>query len=436
MISFQKEILHKQRDYTVCWLFNIGLEDTWTTSHCRMRSNEENVAVQHMDEIMLLLAKEKDIVLLRNMPDSSYLQRLRGLGFTIPLLYCPRNTDMGKGIEELVLEDEKLLYAIKKYGENSPMYLLPYGVTEQVEQISRMCRIPLLGTSSAIVKKANSKLYARKLVKELSLHCPTDRECHSLKEIQDAWEQLRHSFRRIVIKRPFGASGQGLYLVDSEEKLQRILCILKRTEGERGVWLVEGWYENKVDLNAQLYIHQDGKIELFSIKRQLLEDAVYRGSLFPVAMPEETLCVYEKQLYMVGKRLYEQGVRGVIGMDSILTDQGLFPVIEINTRFTLSTYLSALPEMFPDRIFQSVYYRIIKKPSLSYERLEEKMEHLGYGFSSDTKQGVFFYNHACMADKTSKVGRLFVIYVSEDRDGLDKMRKSLEQQIRNVTEEE
>lgn len=427
MILFQDELLRKHKDYVYCWLFNIGIEDEWSGDRFRMKNPEEDIVVQHMEEILLLLAHSEDILLLRNIPEEKFLRRLKEMGFQIPQMICPQKEDLSLSITELVLEDSVIIKKLQEYTKQKQVYLLPYGVTEKEEQLSRVCGMQIKGSSADVTQKMNSKLYGRELIRRLHLQQPVGKICYSLEGIQSSWEKLSNEFQRVVIKRPYGASGQGIYLVDSSEKLRRVLHLLKRLQGREEKWIVEGWYEKKIDINAQLYIHDNGDIEIFSVKEQLLDDTVYYGSVFPVSLSEKIMDRYQKELNVIGKHLYDDGARGVVGIDSIITEQEIFPVIEINVRFTLSTYLSKLPLLFFNRYFQSIYYRVPVLGQEVYEKLENQLEHFGIAFSREKSEGIFFYNYSCMnREVVGECGRLFTIIVAKDKDRLHQLQTQIE----------
>ena len=431
MIHLQNNIFDRKDDVVYCWLFNIGIEQGWTTNCFKIKDGDEERVVQHMEEIMLFLCKEQDILLLRQMPDIGFLEHMQRLGFAIPQIFCPKRQDNFKTITDLVLEDKELIAKLQEYAKKTCIYLIPYGVTEKEERLGKTCEMTLKGSSAYVSYKVNSKLYARKLAQKLHISCPEGIVCSSIEEVENSWNKLHKQFGRVVIKQIYGASGQGLHLVDDYNKLKRILHILKRSEGEMGQWIVEGWYEEKKDLNAQLYLHEDGQVEVFSVNRQLLEETIYRGSTFPFALPQQEMNNYIEQIERAGAALYEEGVRGVVGIDSILTGKQMFPIIEINVRFTLSTYLSVLPRMFSNRCFQSIYYRMTSCDELTYVRLEERLRTNKLLFDTAKKKGIFFYNQGCMNKKMiGKVGRLFLVIVGEEWREVEKMQIEVEKMIR------
>ncbi len=307
-------------------------------------------------------------------------------------------------------------------------HLLPYGVTEDEEILAKECGMRLIGPSSTVSRVSNSKLYAKELIKRLHLSSPDGKVCENFDQIREEWDRLREQFRRIVIKRPYGASGRGLYLVENFEKLQRVLYILKRSGSENEKCIVEGWYEDKKDLNTQMYICDDGNVKILSVTEQILEDTVYKGSMFPVELPDDIKSKYLTALEKAGGELYRDGIRGIVGIDSIVTEKEVFPTIEINVRFTLSTYLSMLPLRFPDRYLCSMYYRIFLSEKWNYAEITKKLAYTGIAFDTKTKEGIFCYNHACVdRDISGKAGRLFVIMIAKQKKDLQKLRFKLEQ---------
>lgn len=427
MFSFLEEIQNKQRGQIFCWLFNIGIEKEWYTNRFRVKNPEEDRVVNHMEEILLLLAGKQDILLLRREPDARFLKQWKELGFAVPEIICPRKEDETKTITQLILEDEKALKILKERADRENICLIPYGVTDSEVELAELCRMKIIGSTPVVTRKTNSKLYAKQMVERMSLASPVGKICVGFDEIRKEWNWLHKRFGRVVLKRPYGASGQGLYLVENETQLERVLHVLNRTGEENEKWVVEGWYEEKKDLNTQLYICDDGRIEILSIKEQVLEDTVYRGSVFPAELPEDRMNKYAGDMKAVGNELYRDGVRGIVGIDSIMTDREMFPVIEINVRFTLSTYLSMLPIQFADRHFCSMYYRISLSDCWNYEVLTKKLKNAGLAFNKAKKEGIFCYNHACI-DRTvvGQTGRLFVVFVAKQRAGLWKLRFELE----------
>lgn len=128
-----------------CWLFNIGIEDNWSVDRFKIKDLEEDHIVQHMEEIMLMMADRDDTLLLRRKPNDTFLCQMRSYGFEVPQIICPEKEDTTKTITQLVLEDNKVLWELKELSHKKDTYLLPYGVTEDEEILAKECGMGVIG---------------------------------------------------------------------------------------------------------------------------------------------------------------------------------------------------------------------------------------------------------------------------------------------------
>lgn len=412
-----------------CWIFNIGIEDAWTKPVFQVTDSGSQRIVQHMEEINLLLAEKSDILILRKQPSFEFLQWLEELGVEMPTILCPSMEEESKSITELILQDEKLLKILRQKGKESVVYLVPYGVTEMEERLSEQTGLPLWGTESSLAKKTNSKVYARELMDRLGLTKTQGKVCTSLSEIREEYVLLSRDFSRIIIKEDYGASGRGAYLVKDEKQLERVLKIISRKGDKNSKWIVEGWYEKKVDLNAQLLIQESGEVLILAITKQILRDNVYIGSEFPINLSLDMKKKYEEQLQTIGKALFVDGVRGIAGIDSLIVGNSIIPIVEINVRFTLSTYLSKVQNIFPQKVFRAMYYSIALK---NKNHIIRRMKEEGL-FVSKERNGILVYNSACLDETIVRNhGRMFVLAIGDGIQAIDAFQKNLEQILKEA----
>ncbi|EHS56220.1 hypothetical protein WG8_3841, partial [Paenibacillus sp. Aloe-11] len=104
-----------------------------------------------------------------------------------------------------------------------------------------------------------------------------------------------------------------------------------------------------------------------------VDGTVYIGSQVPAdidaALEEEV----RRCAYQLGTYLYSIGYTGMASIDGFVDEGGLLvPVIEINGRFTLSTYISFLSSVLGEQHKTlSRYYRNVTASPLTYSRLCE-----------------------------------------------------------------
>ncbi|WP_168122406.1 ATP-grasp domain-containing protein [Paenibacillus sp. HB172176] len=422
----------------IVWLCNIGAEQQWYPVKRTVTDPVEDEVVGHIEEIMLLVSRPQDIVLLRQEPDRDYLTMLRDWGFAMPTILCPQVQDPSRPLTELILEDEQLLERLKEEAAGcEDLWFVPYAVTVLEEGLAEACGFAIVGASAKVSQMVNDKLHSRTLAQELGFPVTEGKVCRDEEEIRSAYEELtKAGFDKVIVKAPHGASGQGLHLVNGRSKLERLLILLFQRGGERSesVWLVEGWHDKLVDVNMQLFITEEGSVELFSLKEQLLAGTVYKGSRMGLereALFSSALATLRDHAERSGKALYALGYRGVAGIDALITQREIYPIIEINGRFTLSTYLSFLSSVLGQCDIVSFYYRVVADTPWHYGGLCAELRREGLLYASDRGCGTLIYSAGTLPHRASRtgayIGRVFALFVGKDSEETEYFRERFEQ---------
>lgn len=410
----------------IIWLCNIGAEKYWNNVNLGMVDKQDEGIVEHIEEMNLLICRKQDIMILREEPDKDYLNALSEAGFEIPNIMVPEKSDLSSSISELVLMDEKLqkrLKEVSKYQEE--VYFVPYAVTSFEEQIAEKCDLKLVGASSLASAKINDKIFNRKIAETLKFPVCKGKVCSSTQEIREEYHRLTENepyFKKVIIKEPFGASGKGLYVIDDKAKFEGILRLISRfaKNNSSAKWLVEGWYNKKADVNYQINISEDGSVNVFSIKQQILKDTVYIGSKIPPAISRNDVEEYKKYGKKIGEYLYSIGYVGVAGIDSFITEEKvIIPIIEINGRFTLSTYISFLQDIIGSNKVETRYFKVLTNSKVNYKALKELLRDNEILFDTDKKEGVLVYVSGTLPIREYQgcngyLGRIFALAIAKD----------------------
>ena len=218
----------------------------------------------------------------------------------------------------------------------------------------------------------------------------------------------------IVIKDAYGSSGKGLYIIDSEKAMDFFSQILlrKKNSGKYISVIVEKWYNTKANISFTIFIREDGTIVYIPPKKQILKGVIYRGCEFPIdhILNRTQLDFYEKSANLLGRNLYKRGYRGVATIDSIVTnDNTVFPMIEINGRFGMTTYISFTPAWMKNaRFFASRYYNVNMNsiPQKIINNLQKN------NYTPEKGEGIIVYSYA--AKINALPGRIFILYAYND----------------------
>ncbi|WP_010244012.1 preATP grasp domain-containing protein [Acetivibrio cellulolyticus] len=441
------EYITKRRDEgIIIWLLNIGAEKYWNKISAGVVDRSEDMIVNHTEEMNLLLCREQDIMILREQPDARYLNMLKELGFSVPRILTPSKGDPLTPISELVLNDEELQEQLRQAAEsNEQVYFVPYAVTSLEEKIAENCGLKIIGAPSDVNAKVNDKVLNREIAEKLGLPVCKGMICTTVDEIREGFNVLTKEapcFKRVIVKEPYGASGKGLYTVESEDKLNGILLRLSRfaRSNKNAKFLIEGWYSKKADVNYQIYISPDGNVDVFSIKQQILNDIVYIGSKITPDLDREIIDQYNAYGQEIGKYLYSIGYTGVAGIDSIITeDNVIIPIIEINGRFTLSTYISFMQNILgEEKKLMSRYFRTITNSPVDYGEICRLFEKEGLLYTRENRSGVFVYTAATLPkeriDESGYLkGRLFLIIAADQWNELNDISERVEKIIQGIT---
>lgn len=429
----------KNSDYTAIWIFNIGIEKYWNNDTGYIKDVRGDTVVNHAEEMMLLLANEGDYVVLRKKPSVIFLQEIKKLKHGIANIICPSIVDEDKSITEIILEDELLLSKIKNIKkENKDTVIVPYGISHNEERLAQLCDIRLIGSDNNLSKEINNKIMARTISEKLGFETTFGEICSSFEEIKNVGDRFLENNKQFIIKSPTNASGKGMWVVDNTEQFEKVLKIVKRfiKKNPQIQWLVEEWIEDKIDINYQINIAENGNVKVFSIKEQVLDDVVYVGSYIPARIDKKMIESFKSYGETLGFYLFNLGYRGVFGVDALISGKGItIPILEINGRFTLSTYISFLENVFKDRSLFSYYINLNADKKNDYESLLHALNENNILF--DGEKGTICYVEAT-ADSELADGycRLFLLSIGGNDKELKYYRQKTESIVKKLYIEE
>jgi Pre ATP-grasp domain/Carbamoyl-phosphate synthase L chain, ATP binding domain len=327
--------------------------------------------VNRLEEMGLFLAQYPDVLILREPSDREFLAYLSDLGFDLPVMLTVNPVDKVTPISEAILADDAVTGKLSELAvEEGSCYLLPYAKTKMEEKISDQTGLKSLGPSATICERVNSKIYSRRISNELRLRTVPGTECESIAALEERFERFAAQInerRSVVLKEAMGVSGKGLYVADTNAKLQQIIRLIKRKAKpeDKVAFVMEVWIDKLKDINYQIFISPSGETRLLAIKEIVTRDGVHHGHRFPADLSAAQIACYEEAAEAVGARLFEDGFTGLAGIDSIIDREGdVYPVLEINARLNMSSYQLGLEWLIDPRscVLAKHYPLLLKRP--------------------------------------------------------------------------
>ena len=364
--------------------------------------------IENMDELLIFLADPKDIVILRNMPDPSFLSYLESLDIHIPQILTVGQQERTGPISQLVTQDTVLTQFLLDIGnahieKGQRLFLRPYGVTGYDERLAQQINA-VLDNSNQLAAFLNSKFSLRDLLNKTGVPMPEGCLCQGSKDIIRVGCNYLKKHKRIVLKELHNAGGAGLIIIDSEIKLWKLLDMWEPVNQKK--ILVEQWHDVKTSYNIQFYICGSSAV-FYSFSRQILDNGKIRGSCFDNKDNREYKVLLHKHIEAIKPLLQpilDSGYSGIVGFDSIIDNNGkFFPAIDLNCRINLSTIFYEISSRYFDSKvsrFFSMEIRGCKK--IEFSQLFAVLGSLNY--NQNKKEGVVILNFTALNINKSKPG--------------------------------
>jgi len=340
-------------DAPLVFLGNFEVEEQWARGEHtlpRVSAASGSAVVNHMDEFALLLAGPADHVVLKAAPDADHLAYLTGLGVELPTVHVVAEQDPLRNVTEDALVDPALVKTLS----GLDAHLVAHGVSEVEERLAAATGLPLAAPDAATCKSVNSKVYSRRVADELGLRQPAGWACDTLEQLERAFAEaapLVERGEKVVVKEALGVSGKGIAVLESPRRIDRLFRMIaksvEKSGQERIAFCVENWVAKKTDLNYQFTVGRDGATHFDFVKELYTEGGVHKGHRMPARLSGAQTDELVATAGLLGKKLAADGYFGVVGVDAMVDpDDGLYPVIEINARYNMSTYQVPLQERF------------------------------------------------------------------------------------------
>ena len=291
----------------------------------------------------LAAASSDDLVLLRTTLDHDYYDWLRScdLGPSHVVEYNAASTDTS--LSELIIENpDPVLKVIKELGRK-PVYTPWFNGAMEAKAADAM-GAELFGSTHALTLKYNDKAEFKAICRQLAIPV-IEGETFTLNPADSAnYQEIKVIVRRylathetVIIRGTLGESGMSLYKTTGTdlEALYREIA----DSGEKQV-LIEPFLDLTATPNDQWAIGRDGTITHLGMLDQICEKGMVHIGNLKGQQPDQDVYDYIRDAsHRIVTDMAKSGYCGVVGIDYIVSGEGIFPV-ENNARFNGSSYVS------------------------------------------------------------------------------------------------
>ena len=335
-----------------------------------------------LDVLPLYFADSNDVLLVRQMPDSDFLNRISAAGIKLPKF---------KLLEEALKDDE--------FVQTNKNSLQAWGWSPRIHHILKpfkeSCSSEYLNQPNAYWKNEHRNLYGRetalKVLKSFLSKHPDEkyidqsqiaRVCTNIQEI----ETLIEEWKQLVIKAPLSSSGRGLQVLRYSHLNDSITQWINGTLEAQNYVTVEALLDKKHEFSLQYYCDGKGKLSYMGPGFFLTSsNGQYEGNILG-DMPEHF------KAYLSDAQMEElsEGIKsameasdlatnycGYLGVDCLLFEDKsgkmrLQPCVEINLRYNMGTLALILDEYLAPKTRGA--FKMIFKPKSTFDKFHHEME--------------------------------------------------------------
>ena len=410
-------------------IYNSGIEHDWQDKKTGVRKvnnlNEQKI-LNRQAELLFFISDSEDTVYVVKESDSEFLTDMEVFGIKKPKTTVIPDLDLP--ISKIIIENTEILQDLKTQFAGQEVLYVPYILSKEDEKISEYCNFQIYGSSSDLIMKLNNKAIARRIVDEIGLPCIDGAICSSKEQLEAEYNKLKaKGYEKFVLKEPFNSAGKGVFFIRDEKQFYSFLKMMRfDNENNNYEVIIEGWIDNKRDINYQIEVSKEGDIQLIAITEQIISVTAYKGSLYPPVLTKQQEDSYIDYAHKIGVRLYEMGFEGIIGIDSIIDENGtIYPAIEFNARFNQSTFYIPFLNYFKNDNKRVLIrsYDTKTNNSLDYRSLKEILRENSLLYNNVSKRGIVILNSSCLSICKDSDGqyenRIYLAYVYDKNDADD-----------------
>ena len=317
----------------------VGVEDSWRPADLatlpRIAPDRGSTLVAALDEVLSVLSEEGDRLITAFDLPPAFVEAMGAAGFPVdPVPSAESGPDvLGR----------TLAHADTLRPEVAGMTLEPYAARPEYESIASALDLAYDAPTTACATLVNSKTWSNEVVRGYGWHGAAARVT-SIVELERSVSATRSA---VLLKDPYGVSGQGTLAIRSETAYRSVARHLER-QVERGMrleLLVQPLFEKHQDISTHWHISPDGSILAMGCLENDVDGFRYRGSaaLDPATLRRADFEHLESAGTTVCEELFKAGYFGPVDIDGLITSDGaVVPCLEVNARVSMGTIALAL----------------------------------------------------------------------------------------------
>ncbi len=378
--------------------------------------------LHHQCSRALPIATERDIVVLQGTLDEAYHRWLRSFGLSTDNIVEYGEKQASGPLSNVIRNNPgPVLSAVGK--DAHTVYLAFYLAKNDIACAKELGVHPF-GCDEEITSKYFDKLSFKQECQKLGI--PTIEGHHHKIDVtsplnRDEMAELIHrllsNYGKVIVRGTDGSAGRSLYTIDQPDVRELYEAIVSNRDK---TVLIEPFLNVVSSPNDQWMIGQSGEIRHFGLSAQLFQGLKHAGNFFGQYYSPRVAQYIEETSSKIVQAMAEGGYRGVLGVDYIVCEEGIFP-IENNARLNGSSFALELFHIISKQIKDVRCWKFFKAKcdKMSFTEFKEKVGRLL--FDGKRVNSVFPFVTGLIPEK----GEFIALLLAEDTYHIDYLQDAL-----------
>lgn len=370
----------------------------------------------------LPIARDEDVVVLTAPLNQPYYEWLRSNSFG-PEHVISYNLAEPQLLSTLIVENSAPILNVVQASARRPVYV-PYYCSEAELRVAEVLQAALFGSDPKVTRRFFNKLSFKDEC--IALGIPMVEGSHheinadsalNKAEMAEIVRRLLSNFGQVIIRGTEDSNARSLFLAASPD-IQELYT--KLVDNCDTTVLIEPFLNVISSPNAQWCIDRDGGKHFIGITAQFFQGFKWAGNFSGQYYSSRVYGNIRESSRLIVEEMERQGYRGIVGIDYIVCEEGIFP-IENNARLTGSSFAIALTDEIRSRIPEVTCWKFFKAKTApcSIEDLFKKMESVLY--DGTRVNSVFPF----MVDLVPETGTFIAHLCAEDMYHIDYLQDAL-----------
>lgn len=378
--------------------------------------------LHHQCSRALPIASQNDIVVLQGELDEAYHRWLRSLGLSTDNIVSYGEKEASGPLSRVIEQDPSRVTSL--LSDPSQYAYLAFYLAKQDIACAESLGVTPFGCDEDITIKYFDKLSFKRECEglgirtveghhhEIDVTSPLDQD-----EMAELIHRLLTNYGKVIVRGTDGSAGRSLYTIDKPDVRELYEQIVSNRDKKI---LIEPFLNVVSSPNDQWIIDQEGNIKHFGLSAQLFQGLKHAGNFFGQYYSPRVAKYIEENSAKIVTAMANGGYRGILGVDYIVCEEGIFP-IENNARMNGSSFalelFNIVKKSLPD--IQCWKFYKAKCDKMSFDDFKEKTSR--FLFDGEKLNSFFPFVTNLIPEK----GECIALLMAEDTYHIDYLQDAL-----------